>query len=250
MADESDLSADGQSDIQDVSELSTQLLAPPQISYPDKQSLMTAVQAHAKQHGYNVVVKTSSIPTDKKPGRAAKVWLRCDRGGRYRPRNGLTEATRKRKRTSRLIDCPFMVIGNGSSGVWTVEVVEPQHNHGPIMEPSRTVIHHKAKKGQIEAVPYDWPHDAGFSPFTSALVIVDMQRDCKAAPRWDEATADLTVVCSLGGYLDYQGYDITPAQSLIPRIQDVLHAFRDGGFPVYYTREGKSSIASVFNGSI
>jgi len=132
-----------------------------------------------------------------------------------------------------------MVIGNGSSGVWTVEVVEPLHNHGPIMEPSRAVVHHKAKKGQIEAVPYDWPHDAGFSPFTSALVIVDMQRDCQLAPHWVEATADLTVVCSLGGYLDYQGYDVTPAQSIIPRIQDVLHAFRDGGFPVYYTREGK-----------
>ena len=68
MADEDDLSADGHSDMQDVSELSSRLIAPPQISYPDKQSLMSAVQAHGKQHGYNVVVKTSSIPTDKKPG--------------------------------------------------------------------------------------------------------------------------------------------------------------------------------------
>lgn len=182
MADESDLSADGHSDVQDGADLSAQLIPPPQVSYPDKQSLMTAVQAHGKQHGYNVVVKTSSIPTDKKPGRAAKVWLRCDRGGRYRPRNGLTEATRKRKRTSRLIDCPFMVIGNGSSSVWTVEVVEPHHNHGPIMDPPRAAPHHRVKKGQIEAVPYDWPHDAGFSPFTSALLVVDMQRDCKLFP--------------------------------------------------------------------
>lgn len=180
MADESDMSADGHSDVQDHDgfESSAQLLPPPEVAYPDKQSLMAAVQAHGKQHGYNVVVKTSSIPTDKKPGRAAKVWLRCDRGGKYRPRNGLTEATRKRKRTSRLIDCPFIVIGNGSSGVWTVEVVEPHHNHGPIMEASHTITHHRVKKGQIEAVPYDWPHDANFSPFTSALVIVDMQRDC------------------------------------------------------------------------
>jgi hypothetical protein len=192
MADESDLSADGHSDMQDGSDVSAQLLPPPQISYPDKQSLMTAVQAHGKQYGYNVVVKTSSIPTDKKPGRAAKVWLRCDRGGKYRPRNGLTEATRKRKRTSRLIDCPFMVIGNGSSGVWTVEVVEPLHNHGPIMEPSQAVSHHKVKKGQIEAVPYDWPHDAGFSPFTSALVIVDMQRDCQLIPLGNEALAEFS----------------------------------------------------------
>jgi Isochorismatase family len=238
MADEDDLSADGHSDTQDVSDLSSRLIAPPQISYPDKQSLMTAVQAHGKQHGYNVVVKTSSIPTDKKPGRAAKVWLRCDRGGKYRPRNGLTEATRKRKRTSRLIDCPFMVIGNSSSGLWTVEVVEPHHNHGPVMEPPRAVPNHKVKKEQIEAIPYDWPHDAGFSPFTSALVIVDMQRDCAFPLLEIEAFAELPLVCSPGGYLNYQGYDISPAQSIIPRIQDVLHAFRDAGFPVYHTREG------------
>lgn len=224
MADESDLSADGHSDMQEISasDSSAPLIPPPQLSYPDKQSLMTAVQAHGKQHGYNVVVKTSSIPTDKKPGRAAKVWLRCDRGGKYRPRNGLTEATRKRKRTSRLIDCPFMVIGNGSSGVWNVEVIEPHHNHGPVTEQSRAIAHYKVKKGQVEAVPYDWPHDASFSPFTSALVIVDMQRD----------------FCAPGGYLDHQGYDISPTQTLIPRIQHVLYAFRDAGFPVYHTREG------------
>lgn len=179
MADESDLSPDGHSDLQDLSDLSTQLPPPPQISYPDKQSLMAAVQAHGKQHGYNVVVKTSSIPTNKKPGRAAKVWLRCDRGGKYRPRNGLTEATRKRRRTSRLIDCPFLVIGNSRSGEWMVEVVEPNHNHGPTIDPSTPISLSKVQKGQIEAIPYHWPHDAGFSPYTSALVIVDMQKDCK-----------------------------------------------------------------------
>jgi hypothetical protein len=41
------------------------------------------------------------------------------------------------------------------------------------------------KKGQIEAVPYDWPHDAGFSPFTTALLIIDMQRDCQLHPDED-----------------------------------------------------------------
>lgn len=53
-------------------------------------------------------------------------------------------------------------------------------------------------------------------------------------------------VCSPGGYLEYQGYDISAAQSIIPRIQDVLHAFRDAGFPVYHTREGKSRFTPVY----
>lgn len=31
----------------------------------------------------------------------------------------------------------------------------------------------------IEAVPYKWPHDSSFDSKTTALVIIDMQKDCK-----------------------------------------------------------------------
>lgn len=31
----------------------------------------------------------------------------------------------------------------------------------------------------IDAQPYKWPHNGGFSPETTALVIIDMQKDCK-----------------------------------------------------------------------
>lgn len=142
------------------------------------------MQAHGKAHGYNVVVKSSSTPTEKKPGRTAKVWLRCDRGGHYRPRNGLTEETRKRRRTSRLMDCPFMLVAAGTPGIWTLTVLNATHNHGPIVEKPRQVPHHKVRKGQIAAVPYDWPHDATLTPYTTALVIIDMQKDCAYDSMW------------------------------------------------------------------
>lgn len=147
-------------------------------AYDGRSSLLAAVQAHGKAHGYNVVVKSSSTPTEKKPGRTAKVWLRCDRGGHYRPRNGLTEETRKRRRTSRLMDCPFMLVAAGTPGIWTLTVLNATHNHGPIIEKPRQVPHHKVRKGQIAAIPYDWPHDATLTPYTTALVVVDMQKDC------------------------------------------------------------------------
>lgn len=35
---------------------------------------------------------------------------------------------------------------------------------------------------QIRAEPYHWPHDASFTPQNTALVIIDMQRDCKSEP--------------------------------------------------------------------
>ena len=40
--------------------------------------------------------------------------------------------------------------------------------------------------------------------------------------------------------MEYQGYDITPSQAIIPKIQTVLNSFRSAGFPVYHTREGNS----------
>ena len=143
-----------------------------------RETLLTAVHEHAKAHGYNVVTKSSSMPTAKKPGRTAKVWLRCDRGGHYRPRNGLTEETRKRRRTSRLMDCPFMLVAAGTPGIWTLTVVNAEHNHGPVTEKPRQAPQHKVRKGQLAALPYDWPHDATFTPYTTALVIIDMQKDC------------------------------------------------------------------------
>jgi hypothetical protein len=240
MADADDLTMDITNDMHDCSESSAHLVPPPEVPYPDRNSLIAAVQAHAKQHGYNVVIKTSSIPDEKKPGRVAKVWLRCDRGGTYRPRNGLTEETRKRRRSTRLVDCPFMIVASGSNGMWTFKVHDGQHNHGPVMELPRAVPYHKVKRGQIQAVPYDWPHDASFSKFTTALVIIDMQRDCKSTNASHVIGTDNFIVCAPGGYLEYQGYDISATQVLIPKLQCLLQAFRDAGFPVYHTREGMS----------
>ncbi|BCR89203.1 cysteine hydrolase family protein [Aspergillus chevalieri] len=230
MADPTDLNLDAPSDLQDIPDMPMQqLVPPPEGTYPDKDTLLQAVQGHGKAHGYNVVVKSSSTPTEKKPGRTAKVWLRCDRGGHYRPRNGLTEETRKRRRTSRLMDCPFMLVAAGTPGIWTLTVLNPTHNHGPIVEKPRQVPHHKVRKGQIAAIPYDWPHDATLTPYTTALVVVDMQKD----------------FCASGGYMEYQGYDISASQAIVPRIQHLLNTFRSAGFPIYHTREGNTIIRRI-----
>lgn len=38
--------------------------------------------------------------------------------------------------------------------------------------------------------------------------------------------------------MHHQGYDTSAIQALIPRLQQLLHAFRGAGFPIYHTREG------------
>ncbi|KAI9872062.1 MAG: hypothetical protein M1830_002106 [Pleopsidium flavum] len=78
------------------------------------------------------------------------------------------------------------------------------------------------RPGQVQASPYNWPHDASFSRETTALVIIDMQKD----------------FCSPGGYLEQQGYDISPVRALVPKLQQLLQTFREAGFQVYHTREG------------
>ncbi|KAK4966990.1 hypothetical protein LTR66_012009 [Elasticomyces elasticus] len=82
----------------------------------------------------------------------------------------------------------------------------------------------------IDAEPYRWPHDASFSPATSAFVIIDMQRD----------------FCSPGGYLHYQGYDISRTRAIIPGLQRLLSSFRHAGFAIYHTREGhRADVSSL-----
>ncbi len=36
----------------------------------------------------------------------------------------------------------------------------------------------------------------------------------------------------------YQGYDISAAREIVPRLQHLLQTFREHGFPIYHTREG------------
>lgn len=40
------------------------------------------------------------------------------------------------------------------------------------------VVHSRKGEGSIPADPYRYPHDGSLSPETTAIVVIDMQRDC------------------------------------------------------------------------
>ncbi|KAJ5921115.1 isochorismatase family hydrolase [Penicillium verhagenii] len=231
MASPNDMNVDAPSDLQDIPENAMHLIPPAEGDYPDRDTLFQAVNLHASEHGYQVVIKSSSGSTDKKPGRKNKVWLRCDRGGQYRPRNGLTEENRKRRRTSRLVDCPFQLLASAHPGFWRLTVLNPNHNHGPSLEKAKKTPHPKIRRGQLHAAPYDWPHDATFTPYSTALVIIDMQKD----------------FCYPGGYMAAEGHNVSAFRALIPNIQRLLMAFRAKEFPVYFTRQGHRSDLSTLS---
>src|SRR6476661_5621932 len=71
---------------------------------------------------------------------------------------------------------------------------------------------------QVEAQPYPSDFDAA----TTALVIIDMQRD----------------FVEPGGFGETLGNDVALLQSVIPPLQAVLAAAREAGMTVIHTREG------------
>lgn len=75
---------------------------------------------------------------------------------------------------------------------------------------------------QLPAEPYAWPHGDDLRATTTALLIIDMQRD----------------FCDPAGYVGAMGYDVAPAAALIPRIVALRAAVRAFGGFVVYTREG------------
>lgn len=104
---------------------------PPPGVYDELDALMQAANLHAKQQGYAVVKQRTK--KDKK-GQLHKVYLRCDRGGKY-----LDKANpygRTRYSGTRLIDCPFSAIGTLKEGQWYLDIHQSDHNHDGTMVPA------------------------------------------------------------------------------------------------------------------
>ncbi len=66
------------------------------------------------------------------------------------------------------------------------------------------------------------PYEFAFEPDSSALIIIDMQRD----------------FLEPGGFGEMLGNDVSQLRSAIEPIQDVLTLFREKGMQVIHTREG------------
>ena len=99
------------------------LLPPAESSeYPDRKSMVEAIQVHAKRNGYAVTIQWSS-------NKDGTVYLGCDRGGQYRALYGITDSTRLRNTGTRLTGCLFSIGGAVKNNIWTFEIRDASHNH-------------------------------------------------------------------------------------------------------------------------
>ena len=73
----------------------------------------------------------------------------------------------------------------------------------------------------MNTVPAE-PYAFEFDPATTALVIIDMQRD----------------FVEPGGFGETLGNDVSHLQAVVPPLQKVLAAVREAGMTVIHTREG------------
>jgi hypothetical protein len=104
------------------------LTAPPDEIFDTKGILKCKVQEHAVAHGFAVTTLRSK---KNKKGEIYKIWLKCDRGGKYRARN-LTPENQVRLTSSRCIGCPFSAVGKKNElNEWVLSIPEPGHNHPP-----------------------------------------------------------------------------------------------------------------------
>ncbi|XP_023752378.2 PKS-NRPS hybrid synthetase cheA-like [Lactuca sativa] len=85
--------------------------------------LLKSVREFYYSKGYGISIRGSR--KDK------HVILQCDRGGLYRDIRGIS-GKRKKTTGSRLINCPFKLLGKRSSdGAWIFDVKDLSHNHEP-----------------------------------------------------------------------------------------------------------------------
>ena len=98
--------------------------------YNSREELLAHAKDWAADQGYAIVIARS---------RFNRLWLKCDRGGKYENRRNLTPDQRKRKRSdSRLLGCPFRVLAVvRKDGIWKVQVEIGEHNHGPSDDPTQ-----------------------------------------------------------------------------------------------------------------
>jgi hypothetical protein len=112
------------------------LLPPPKAIYSDPNTALTAVQLHAKQHGYTFKIHNK---------KASRVVFTCDRGGQYssKGKDSKTHESRRRQTGSKKCGCLMKVELrlDRLSSQWMLQVLQGAHNYSPSTATTAHPIH-------------------------------------------------------------------------------------------------------------
>lgn len=149
------------------------MLPPPAGTFQDREDLIKHVRDHGANQGYVVTIKKSR--------KDRRVILGCDRGGVYRNRRKIDESKRKRKASSRLINCPFEAIGKKDDDVWVLTIKNGEHNHEPLKDMSEHPYSRRFTEEEVRQIKQ--MTEAGVKPRQVLKALKQSNPELQSTPR-------------------------------------------------------------------
>ncbi|KAK4263066.1 hypothetical protein QN277_028542 [Acacia crassicarpa] len=150
-----------------------EMLPPPPGTFQNREDLIKYVRDFGANHGYVVTIKKSR--------KDRRVILGCDRGGVYRSRRKTDESKRRRKATSRLINCPFEAVGRRRDDVWVLSVKNGDHNHEPLKDMSEHPYSRRFTEEEIRQIKI--MTEAGVKPCQVLKTLKQSNPELQSTPR-------------------------------------------------------------------
>lgn len=151
-----------------------QLMLPPTPgTFGNREELITYVREFGASQGYVVTIKKSK--------RDRRVILGCDRGGVYRNRHKVEEKKRKRKASSRLINCPFEVVGKKDDDEWVLTVKHGEHNHEALRDMSEHPYSRRFTEEEVAQIKL--MTEAGLKPRQVLKALKQNNPELQSTPR-------------------------------------------------------------------
>lgn len=150
------------------------LMLPPQPrTFQDRDNLIKYVRDFGASQGYVVTIKKSK--------KDRRVLFGCDRGGVYRNRRKIEEGKRKRKVSSRLINCPFEAVGKKDDDVWVLTIKNGEHNHEPLKDMSEHPYSRRFTEEEVWQIKL--MTEAGIKPRQVLKALKQTNPDLQSTPR-------------------------------------------------------------------
>ncbi|KAM7529380.1 hypothetical protein LguiB_032790 [Lonicera macranthoides] len=151
-----------------------QLMLPPTPgTFQDREDLIKHVRDFGASQGYVVTIKKSR--------RDRRVILGCDRGGVYRNRRKIEESKRKRKASSRLINCPFEAIGKREDDTWVLTIKNGEHNHEALRDMSEHPYSRRFTEEEVRQIKL--MTEAGVKPRQVLKALKKSNPELQSTPR-------------------------------------------------------------------
>lgn len=149
------------------------MLPPPAGTFEDREDLIKHVRDFGANQGYVVTIKKSR--------KDRRVILGCDRGGVYRNRRKIDESKRKRKASSRLINCPFEAIGKKEDDFWVLTIKNGEHNHEPLKDMSEHPYSRRFTEEEVRQIKL--MTEAGIKPRQVLKALKQTNPELQSTPR-------------------------------------------------------------------